>query len=78
MYTEPRWLINALMVLLNCHRRHEMIIGTKNFLDGENMQSSLKTVVSCDINTFEELTHKFEGQGFAISIKAALDEFDAL
>ena len=30
------------------------------------------------INTFKKLTHKFEGLGFAISIKVALDEFDAI
>lgn len=28
------------------------------------------------INTFKKLTHKFEGLGFAISIKVALDAFD--
>jgi serine protease Do len=30
------------------------------------------------INTFKKLTHKFEGLGFAISIKKALDAFDAI
>ena len=30
------------------------------------------------INTFKQLTHKFEGLGFAISITVALDAFDAI
>ena len=30
------------------------------------------------INTFKKLTHKFEGLGFAISITAAMDAFDAI
>jgi hypothetical protein len=30
------------------------------------------------INTFKKLTHKFEGLGFAISIKVAMDAFDAI
>ncbi len=30
------------------------------------------------INTFKQLTHKFEGLGFAISIKVALDAFDPI
>jgi hypothetical protein len=30
------------------------------------------------VNTFKKLTHKFEGLGFPISIKVALDEFDAI
>jgi S1-C subfamily serine protease len=30
------------------------------------------------INTFKKITHKFEGLGFAISIKVALDAFDAI
>ena len=51
------------------------------------MQISLKTMVfrsvtaqgrAIGINTFKQLTHKFEGLGFAISITVAFDAFDAI
>jgi S1-C subfamily serine protease len=52
------------------------VIVTGSGNSGDPLVTSQGRVIG--INTFKKRTHKFEALGFAISIKVALDAFDAI